>query len=389
MRLVIINTHPIQYFAPVYRLLAPMVKGGMKVIYCSRKGLDESLDEGYAERFKWAVNLLDGYDQAFLPEAADNADRPTEAIRCESLPALLEELAPEFLQVPGYTGPVAETALRWARGRGVKVLMRGDTWSGPGELSGWLRGQMKRLWFRHRLAPEISGFLAVGQRNEAYWREMGATARQIAHVPYGVDKDLFRPAAHEEERLAARRRYGLDEKRPVLGFVGRFVQKKGIAQLLEYMARRGAPAVDRPQLLLTGNGQLRPAMKESLDKMRWPAMFLGFKNQDELPDVYRACDAVMVPSLRGETWGFVVQEALACGVPVIASNTVGCVPDLVCEGTNGWILPPGDWNTWAAFLDRWPNQLTLWSAEKTNTIASGVPGLDESAVAFAAALERF
>jgi glycosyltransferase involved in cell wall biosynthesis len=389
MKLVIVNTHPIQYFAPVYRMLAPMVQGRMTVVYCSRKGLDESVDEGYGERFKWAVNLLDGYDHVFLQEAKDNTDRPIEGIRCGSLPSLLAKLAPELLQVSGYSGPVAGAALHWARDARVKVLMRGDTWSGPGEMSGWVRGRMKRLWFRQRMAPRLAGYLTVGERNEAYWREMGATADKIAPVPYGVDKDRFYPLASLEERCVTRRRYGVDMAPRVLGFIGRFAAKKGITQLLDYLAARQEPGRGRTQLLLAGAGPLRPAIEKALDKMRWPAVLLGFKNQDELPDVYRACDAVLVPSLKGETWGFVVQEALACGVPVIASDTVGCTPDLIREGDNGCILPSGDWAAWAAFLDRWPERLTSWTPKGARSMADAVPGFEESARAFATALARF
>ncbi|NDB75533.1 MAG: glycosyltransferase, partial [Verrucomicrobia bacterium] len=71
-----------------------------------------------------------------------------------------------------------------------------------------------------------------------------------------------------------------------------------------------------------------------------PAHFVGFKNQSELPPFYAAADFLVLPSVS-ETWGLVVNEAMACGLPAIVSETVGCAPDLVTEGETGFTFPTG------------------------------------------------
>ena len=73
-----------------------------------------------------------------------------------------------------------------------------------------------------------------------------------------------------------------------------------------------------------------------------PVSFAGFLNQGEIPAAYAACDALVLPSDYGETWGLVVNEAMACGVPAVVSDAVGCGPDLVEEGQTGMIFPLGD-----------------------------------------------
>jgi glycosyltransferase involved in cell wall biosynthesis len=389
MNLVIVLSHPIQYFAPVFALLTAQLKGDVTVVYCSRKGLDESYDEGYGERFKWSCDLLRGYKSTFLAEAANNSDRPTEAIRCSSLPKVLHELSPSGLLVSGYSGPVARTALGWAKANKVRILMRGDTWSGPGEGTGWVGGRIKRMWFRRAMAPWITGFLAVGSRNREYWQEMGAKVDQIIDVPYGVNKSSFKPFDTIEETKAVRARFGLNPDLPVLGFVGRFIEKKGIAQLLAYLGSRPNGNKSSCQLLIAGNGALRPAIDEAIELIGWPTVKLGFVNQDSLPDFYRACDALLVPSLGGETWGFVVQECLACGIPVIVSDSVGCVPDLVREGLNGSILPSGAWEAWSTFLDTWLQGNCRINAGEVQARIQYVPGYEDSARAMALAVTHY
>ncbi len=68
----------------------------------------------------------------------------------------------------------------------------------------------------------------------------------------------------------------------------------------------------------------------------------GFQNQRRIAATYAAADALVLPSTSGETWGLVVNEAMACGLPVIVSDQVGCAPDLVLEDETGFTYPCGD-----------------------------------------------
>jgi glycosyltransferase involved in cell wall biosynthesis len=78
--------------------------------------------------------------------------------------------------------------------------------------------------------------------------------------------------------------------------------------------------------------------------------FAGFKNQTELPAFYAAADVLVLPSDGGETWGLVVNEAMACGLPAIVSDAVGCAPDLIQEGKTGFTFPLGSESELAARL---------------------------------------
>ena len=79
-----------------------------------------------------------------------------------------------------------------------------------------------------------------------------------------------------------------------------------------------------------------------MEQENLPVTFAGFLNQSEIPKAYVAADCLVLPSDSGETWGLVVNEAMACGIPAIVSDHVGCGPDLVIEGETGGVFPLGD-----------------------------------------------
>jgi glycosyltransferase involved in cell wall biosynthesis len=113
---------------------------------------------------------------------------------------------------------------------------------------------------------------------------------------------------------------------------------------------------------------------------------LGFQNQLAMAAVYRIVDLLLVPSLS-ETWGFAVQEALACGTPVWVSGAVGCGPDLVVPGENGAILRTADWADWAECLGRW-HKGQLGSTQRAASIAARVPSHEVAARAMLESIQR-
>jgi glycosyltransferase involved in cell wall biosynthesis len=387
LRLVIVNTHPIQYFAPFYRALEKRLgSDAFTVVYCSKKGLAVSQDNQFGERFQWDVDLLQGYSYLFTDEADGNVDLDASKISCRTLPELLGQLEPEILLVHGYYGPVAQYTLRWARKNPCKVLMRGDTWAGLGEGPGWWRQKLKRVWFRNFILPHVYGFLAVGKRNQTYWSELGGNKERIWMVPYGIDKGRFKPLESSKYKNELRKKYGIFKDVPTVGFFGKFIEKKGISQLLEFIAYSYKP-VARYQFILVGSGDLKERVESASRKIGVPIFIMGFRNQTEIPDLYRACDLVVVPSY-GETWGFVVQESLACGVPVAVSENVGCVPDLIKNGVNGWILPNGQWKVWGDFLEKWAGG-GIYIKCSPEEEANKIPGFEDSAKALVQVLESF
>ena len=121
----------------------------------------------------------------------------------------------------------------------------------------------------------------------------------------------------------------------------KFIAKKHpmeFLRALEIAQFRGADM----HALLVGDGELRDQCEQFARDRRLPTTFVGFLNQSELPAAYVAADCLVLPSDYGETWGLVVNEAMACGLPALVSNQVGCVPDLIIENETGKTFPCGD-----------------------------------------------
>ena len=97
-------------------------------------------------------------------------------------------------------------------------------------------------------------------------------------------------------------------------------------------------------LLMVGTGHLEQACRQQVQQFQLPVSFTGFLNQSEMPTAYAVSDCLVLPSDHGETWGLVVNEAMACGLPAIVSDFVGCAEDLVFNGRTGMVFPFGDIN---------------------------------------------
>jgi len=99
-----------------------------------------------------------------------------------------------------------------------------------------------------------------------------------------------------------------------------------------------AAKVPEARVVLVGDGPLRGELEARAEKadLNGRVEFAGFKNQTELPAYLGGADWLVLPSDRGETWGLVVNEAMACGTPAIVSDACGCVPDLIEPGVTGW-----------------------------------------------------
>jgi glycosyltransferase involved in cell wall biosynthesis len=257
----------------------------------------------------------------------------------------------DVLWVHGYARLHHLTAMAVARLAGLRVLVR-DEATAVSRPRGALRRLAKRGFFgvlRHL----CHGFLSIGSLNAAYYRANGIPEDRLFPVPYAVDNDAFRAgvAAVRARRPELRRQLGLEDGAPVILYVGRLVECKRPGDLMAAFALACADAPHpRPYLLMVGEGELRPALEAEasrlgLDRVR----LLGFRAQEHLPAYYDLADIFVLPSAQ-EPWAMVVNEAMNCGLAVVASDRVGAAADLVRDGENGVVFTAGDVDGLAAAL---------------------------------------
>lgn len=127
--------------------------------------------------------------------------------------------------------------------------------------------------------------------------------------------------------------------------IGRQIPKKNFLFLLNAYQNYTSKSVTPKELILVGNGPEHELLADFVEKNRLNTVtFLPFKSQDELKQIYQRADYFILPSKHGETWGLVVNEAMASGLPVVVSNQVGCASTVVKDGVNGYTFSPDNAN---------------------------------------------
>ena len=177
--------------------------------------------------------------------------------------------------------------------------------------------------------------------------DRGMPERKLTVLPNPVDTTHFRPDA--AARAAVRARLGFAADDVVVGFVGRQEHGKGVMALVE-SAHATMDADERVRMLWVGHAgddatTLRDVVARSLhaERHRWEPW-----TADVAP-YFNAMDVAVLPSIGPETFGRVLAEAEACGVPVLGS-AVGGIPEALDDGVTGRLLPPGDVAAWTAAL---------------------------------------
>ena len=348
MRLAILASHPIQYQAPWFRALAKAVD--LQVFFAHRQTAADQGAAGFGVAFDWDVDLLSGYSHRFLD---NRSSRPNvnQFSGCDTpeIRGIIRNGRFDGLVLCGwYLKSYLQAALACRAAR-VPVLVWGDSQLRTP------RSALKRLikTITHRwVLRQFDGFLYVGERNREYLLHYGAPEKRLFFTPHFVDNEWFAERAsaalHVRSRLRADLGAGSDEM--MVLFVGKFIALKRIEDLV--LAVGCDEALRRRTLVvLVGTGPLHNPVEAQVSRCRVRATFVGFKNQSELPAIYAAADVVVLPS-GSETWGLVVNEAMACGVPAIVSDAVGCAPDLIRDGDTGFVFPAGDTAALANRLNR-------------------------------------
>ncbi len=346
-KLIAVETHPIQYKAPLFRLLAREPELDFEVLYAMIPDARQQ-GAGFGVAFDWDVPLLEGYRHTVLENVARNpaVDR-FGGCDTPGIHGLLRQKKPDAVLVNGWVVKTCLQALWACRRLGIPCLVRGEA-NLLRPRAGW-----KHVLHR-RLLRQYHAYLAMGSANRAFYRHHQCPANRIFHAPYVVDNDWFAnaAAAHARNRDALRAAFGIPTDAVAFLFCGKLESKKRPMDVLRALASLSAVQPSRVSafLLVVGDGACLPACKAFATAHALPVTFAGFLNQSRLPEAYVAADVLVLPSNAGETWGLVVNEAMASGRPALVSRSVGCRQDLVIEGGTGFSFEVGDIATLTALM---------------------------------------
>jgi glycosyltransferase involved in cell wall biosynthesis len=313
----------------IYMEPAPYIVGLLKEVRLIWAGEIETLFAHGALSQPWGYQV-GGASERTLPSS------PLEALAC--IRRLLANNRYSLVHLAGWGGPVLSGTLLLAALSGIPVSVETDTQFAANDPA-WKRLAKAIIYRPMFRLPAV--FLPGGRRQAAYLHRYGVEERriQIARMTVDVEKMLaYSGSIQPETKSAILRRYGIPEQGAKILFVGRLEPHKGLVDLVEAFDRLRVEnrAVS---LIIAGDGSLSDWARHQASPER-SIYYLGRLAGEQVWDAYEISDIFVLPS-HFEPWGLVVNEAMAFGLPVIASDRVGCVDDLVQQNRSGFVVPAG------------------------------------------------
>ena len=335
--------------SPLLERMARHPRLDVKAAYCRLRGAKAGVDPEFGAKIQWDIPLLDGYDWVEIP----NKGTDSEGFFGLYNPGLWKLVREgNFDAVFCHTGYIRAsfwiTCFASKLSRSAFLFGTDATTLTPLDRRMWKRPVKRIFWpFLYRIASQA---LAPSTGTRDLLRSLGIPEERITLVPYVVDNDWWKAQSALVDRNAVRASWGVGPDTSVVLFCAKLQPWKRPLDLLQAFARAD---VANSLLILAGDGPLKETLRaESArlgvsDRVR----FLGFVNQTQLPAFYTAADLMVLPS-EYDAFGVVVNEAILCGCPVIASNSVGAGRDLIAPVDPSFLYPCGDVDTLSALLRR-------------------------------------
>ena len=357
-RLLLVCSHPIQFSAPQWRLMAQHPQLDITMAFCSLQGAEPGIDPEFGVEVVWDVPLLEGYRFLRVPNKSPmpGLGRFFGLIN-PGLWKLVREGEFDAVLVYGYAYLSYWIAIVAAKSASVPIILATDSVRLTSAFGGWwwkrfLKRPIIQFIYRH-----VANTIAVpSTATRQFLRSLGVSEERMVLTHYTVNNEYFLYLSGRANREAIRQTWKIPEGALVILYCAKLLPRKRPQDVIAAFAhlRDLDPTLyDSTYLVLAGEGPLHQKL-ESEVKGRGLApriRFLGFVNQSNLPGVYASSDLFVLPS-EHEPWGLVVNEAMACGLPVVVSDRVGARLDLVVPGVTGEVYPVADTMALATTIQR-------------------------------------
>ncbi|HUQ63767.1 MAG TPA: glycosyltransferase family 4 protein [Acidimicrobiales bacterium] len=337
------TSHPIQYQSPLWRALGSEDLD-LEVLYLSRHGIGDSVDLDFGQVVHWDNDVLAGFEHRFVTDRVRvTPGGPLSGLTLKLVQTIVTARF-DALLVMGYaTAGYLLSALTAATVR-LPLYLRGETMSaGARRAMGRDRPtDAARRGLLRGLLRLCAGAFPIGHDSELFYRELGVPAARLTPAPYGVDNSWFRRRGPAEIETL-RDDLGLDPQRRLVLQTGKLIARKRPHHAAEVAAELRLRGIDAAAIIV-GSGPLETTVRAA---MADSDLFVGFVNQSQLPAFYALADVLLMPSTY-ETWGLVVNEALAAGTPVVASPQVPAAVEMAGGARGGAVqvvgpTHPGPW----------------------------------------------
>lgn len=343
-------SHPIQYFAPLYKHIAQNEETSTKVFFLSDETIKGTIDKEFGVNFAWDIPLLEGYDYKFI---RNRSLRPSLFNGFWGLfnPGIITELRklPRGMVVINgwhFSTYILAYVSAFAFGHVVAIRCEAPMFMEKNRVG--IKNRIRSFLLRNVLLNRLVDIcLYLGKQNLQFYKYYNVDQNKLIFSPYTIDNVRFKQSVTNLDNQRECTLQGLSSDNFVILFTGKFIERKRPMDLIKAFDKLNIP---NKKLVLVGDGHLKEDMQKYISTHRIEGVhFTGFINQSELPKYYAIADVLVLCS-ESETWGLSVNEAMASGLPVIVSSNVGCGDDLIKEGRNGFIFPTGDIESLATAL---------------------------------------
>jgi glycosyltransferase involved in cell wall biosynthesis len=335
LKVVGVFPEPTSYRAPLFDLIAGRPDVDLLVAYAARAVAGRT----------WDVEILHPHVflSGFRLPGASTILRHEYPVTPGVL-RILERQRPDVVVVSGWSTFGAQAAIAWCRVKRVPYVLVVESHDHDPRLA-WRRAVKKAVV--PRILRKAAGVLVTGSLVRASMVARGADPRRIETFANTVDIEAFERRSNELEERRAELRDGLGIRSGDVAVVcvARLIADKALDVLVRAAAEAGPPVVP----ILVGNGPERGHLEALAAELGVRVVFTGAVAWERIAETYVASDVFALVS-RHEPWGVVVNEAAACGLPLLLSDHVGAAHDLLRSGENGILVPPGDVKATAAAL---------------------------------------
>ena len=258
----------------------------------------------------------------------------------------LRRVSPDFVICGGYNYVASWQSKSWAQRNRVLFGL-------------WSESTIKDLRSSHAFVESLKtkflrncdAFVVPGKSSVEYLKNYGVAEEVIFTAPNAVDTRFFAQRAAVIRRNAAMQREALQLPARFFLFTGRLVPEKGVFDLLRAYGQLEPELRKGIGLVFVGDGAARSVLQDCAAAIHPGSIhFAGFVQREDLPAYYALAEALIFPT-HTDTWGLVVNESMACGLPVISSVAAGCVADLITNGWNGHVVSTGDVGQLSSAMD--------------------------------------
>lgn len=349
-KLLVFDSHPVQYRVPIWQQMSAQHPGSLHVVYATDYSVRGAVDKEFGMSFVWDVPMMTGYEHTVLNNEQGVPFTGWGSLTGVGVEEVIERVKPDVILMLGFNFKYDAVVYYQAKRKGIPLWLRCETQDYCFSRS-WSKSVIRSVIYT-TLYKGINKFFYIGELNKRHYLENGVPENKLIPARY-FTVDRFEGLSEEEKkslRKQRRQEAGIAEDAFVIGFSGKFIEKKNPRILFEMQEFLPDELRSRTHLYFMGSGEmeneLRKLGQEAEKKYGSKTYFSGFVNQSQLPAHYLAMDIMVLPSRKmGETWGLVTNEAMQSGAGVIVSDAVGSSADFA------------DWERFRVFKEADPREL--------------------------------